>query len=254
MNWEKELRSYGTTIRVTADEGRMKETVGKAMDIFCAAEQGRMLTYREFLWEQLLWMRKRWWCLQAMLLFLLWISFPYLEHMRSAQRAIGIAASLFVILVIPELWKSRTCQLMETEAVSYYSLRQIYASRMLLFGIADIVLVTLFCGLFSAAWDMALPQLLIHFIFPMTVTACICFGTLCSKYFFSEKTAVILCMAWSMVWGSIILNEKIYASITLPLWVLLFGAAFCFFSYVVYRILYNCNSYWEVNLNGSDFG
>ncbi len=254
MNWDEELKSYGERIQVAADERRIKETVGKAMDIFCAAEQGRRLTYLEFLWEQFWWIRKRWWCFQAILLFLLWMFLPCMEYMRNTQRAIGTVSALFVILVIPELWKSRTCRFMETEAVSYYSMRQIYASRMLLFGIADIVLLTLFCGLSSAAWDMAIPQLLIHFIFPMTVTACICFGTLCSKYFLSERTAVILCMAWSMVWGSVILNEKIYVMITVPLWVFLFGAALGFLAYTIYRILYHCNSYWEVNLNGSDFG
>mgnify|MGYP006990195710 CR=1 FL=1 len=51
----------------------------------------------------------------------------------SKQRILGVVASLFIILIIPELWKNQTYQSMEIEATSYYSLRQIYAARMSLF-------------------------------------------------------------------------------------------------------------------------
>ena len=57
------------------------------------------------------------------------------------QRSMGVIASLFVILIIPELWKNRTFQCMEIEASSYYSLRQVYAARMLLFGMAMVIVM-----------------------------------------------------------------------------------------------------------------
>ena len=50
----------------------------------------------------------------------------------------GVVATLFVILIIPELWKNRSCECMEIEATSYYSLKQVYATRMLLFGVTDV--------------------------------------------------------------------------------------------------------------------
>ena len=62
------------------------------------------------------------------------------------QRSLGVIASLFVILVIPEFWKNCSNKSMEIEAVSYFSLKQVYAARTLLFGIADTLLLTVFCG------------------------------------------------------------------------------------------------------------
>ncbi len=208
-------------------------------------EQGRMLGYRDFLRVQLRLVRKRWWCLQAMLLFILWLLLPSLKYPPSIQRIMGACAPLFVILVIPELWKSQTFQFMEIEAVSYYSLRQIYASRMLLFGIVDIVLVSVFCSLSASLGDMAISLLLVHFLFPMTVTACICFGVLCSRYPFSESAAIALCLLWSLAWILLILNENIYTLITPPLWLALLGTALGFLLYAVCQTLHTCNSFLE---------
>ena len=51
-----------------------------------------------------------------------------------------MAETLFAILIIPELWKNRANCCMEVEGSTYYALRQIYSARILLFGLADILL------------------------------------------------------------------------------------------------------------------
>ena len=119
----------------------------------------------------------------------------------------GVEAALFIILIIPEFWKSQTYQSMEIETASYFSLRQIYSARMLLFGIVDILLITFFCWLSFAALNVTLSQILVQFIFPMAVTACICFGMLCSKHPFSETVAVMMCIGWSGIWMFIVSRE-----------------------------------------------
>ena len=96
------------------------------------------------------------------------------------------------------------------------------------FGIVDIVLVSVFCSLSASLGDMAISLLLVHFLFPMTVTACICFGVLCSRYPFSESAAIALCLLWSLAWILLILNENIYTLITPPLWLALLGTALGF--------------------------
>ena len=90
----------------------------------------------------------------------------------------GVAGALFVILLIPELWKNRNCNSMEIEAAAYYSLRQIYAARLLLFGMTDVFLLTVFCLVSSFSLQIAMAELLTQFLFPMVVAACICFGIL----------------------------------------------------------------------------
>ena len=146
-----------------------------------------------------------------------------------------------VILIIPELWKNRSCECMEIEVASYYSLKQVYATRMLLFGITDIFLITLFLGFVSAGLHYELSELVVQFLFPLCVTACICFGILCSKHAFSEMVAIVLCVIWSAVWLFLVLNEKIYIMVTVPIWSALLGTTILFIAFAIYRILKNCN-------------
>ena len=160
-----------------------------------------------------------------------------------------MAASLFVILIIPELWKNRSCECMEIEASSYYSLKQVYAARMLLFGIVDIFFITLFLGTASVGLHFELLELIVQFLFPLCITACICFGILCSRRFFSETVAIILCIIWSAVWLFIVLNESIYTAITIPIWLFLLGLAVFFLAFTTYRILKSCNKYLEVSFD-----
>lgn len=249
MNLEKELKDYKQSIKINPNEQKVTETIRKSIDAYVSVEQARLLTYGEFLWTQLRLIRKRWWLFQILLLILLWAVLPSVQVEQVVQRILGVAASLFIILIIPELWKNQTCQSMEIEAASYYSLRQIYAARMLLFGIADIVLITFFCVSAAITTGILLSQLLIQFIFPMVVTTAICFGILCSKYSFSETAAIMLCIAWSAIWLVIILNEKIYTAVTFPLWFAFIGIAFIFLAFTLYRTLHCCNHYWEVKSN-----
>jgi len=254
VNLEKILKDYKEAVNIIPDEQNIKETVRKSIDAYCFAEQERPLAYLEFLWAQLRLIRKRWWLFQTLLLSISWAVLPSLQGGQRIQRILGVIASLFVILIVPELWKSRTYQSMEIEAASYYSLRQIYAARMLLFGIVDIVLISSFCGLTAITVDILLSQLLVQLIFPMVVTAAICFGILCSKYSFSETAAVMMCVAWSIIWLTVVQNEKIYPAITFPLWLSFIGIALIFLAFTIYRTLHCCNHYWEVNLNGINIG
>lgn len=247
MNLEEKLKDYKANIKVIPDEQSIKEIIRKSIDVYCLAEQERLLTYWEFLWTQLRLIRKMWWFFQLLLLAALW-GLPSFQGGQPTQRYMGVGAALFIILIIPELWKSQTYQSMEIETVSYYSLRQIYSARMLLFGIVDIILITFFCCLSFATLNVTLLQILVQFIFPMVVTAGICFGMLCSKRPFSETVAIMMCIGWSGIWLLIVSNEKIYAVITYPLWFVLLGIALLFAAFTIYRTLICCEDYWEENL------
>ena len=250
MNLEEQIRNCKKEMNVAPKEKHIQETIKKSIDMFYAGEQEKRLNDWEFLWVQLRLIQKKWWLFQLLLLLLLWAALPKLRALEHMQRSMGVVATLFVIFMIPELWKSRTCGFMEIEATSYYSLRQIYAARMMLFGMVDVLLITMFCGISSRTMNITLSELLVQFIFPMVVTACICFGILCSKYPFGETTAIIMCLAWSAIWLTVILNDKVYAFLTLPLWITLLGMALIFLAVTVFRILNDCNHYWEVNTSG----
>ena len=248
MHLEKKLKDYKTSMKIVPKEQNIKETVRKSIEVYCSVEEDRLLTYHEFLWAQLRLIRKRWWLFQLVLLLVLWSALPSLQGELHTQRLMGVAASLFIILIIPEFWKSQTYQSMEIEAASYYSLRQIYSARMLLFGIVDIVLISVFCWLSFFMLNVTLLQILIQFILPMRVTAGICFGMLCSKHPFNEAVAIMMCIGWSSVWLFIVLNERIYAAIAYPVWIIFLGIALLFTVFIIYRTLYCYNDYWEENL------
>lgn len=250
MNPEEQLMDYKKKIRLEPRERNIQETIRKSKEAFFKAEQEKMLSYREFLWMQFKQIRKRWWMLQFMLLSILGAAMASEYEESYIERGMGVMASIFVILIIPELWKNRSCRCMEIEEASYYSLRQIYASRMVLFGLADVFMLTVFCTMAAIGFHMEVTGLLVQFLLPMLVTSCICFGTLCSKYIVDETTAIILCVLWCALWMFITLNEAVYRMVTLPVWMVCIGASFSFLCIAVYRILKDCDKYWEVGFDG----
>lgn len=250
MNPEERMKIYKKSMQVKPKEEKIQQTIRKSKNAFLTAEQDRIISYHEFLWSQLRFIKKRWWFFQFVVLAALWFFLSFIHDEIYVKRSMGVMASLFVILIIPELWKNRSCQCMEIEAASYYSLKQVCAARMLLFGVTDIFLITLFLGIASARLHFELSELVIQFLFPLCITACICFGVLCSKHSFSEAAAIIMCVIWSALWLFIVLNEKIYAMVTVPIWSALLGAAILFLIFTVCRILKNCNQYLEVLNDG----
>ena len=104
MNLEKKLKDYGESMKIIPDELKVTETIRKSVEAYCLAEQERFLTYWEFLWTQLRLVRKRWWLFQLLLLILLWAVLPSIKIEQLVQRIFGVAASLFIILIIPELF------------------------------------------------------------------------------------------------------------------------------------------------------
>lgn len=250
MDLKEQLLSYKQMTQTEADRQKMQETAGKAKEAFYKAEQEAMLSYHEFLWTQFKILQKKWWVFQFLLLCAAGSMFVSSHEESYIWKGLGVMAVLFVILIIPELWKNRTCQSMEIEEASFYSLKQIYAARMVLFGAVDMLLLTAFCGTMTLGLHLEFMQLLVQFLLPMLVTACICFGTLCSRRNVNENAAIFLCILWSLLWLALTFNEKVYAMVTMPVWLLLTGCSFVFLCAAVYRSLHRCEAYWEVVLDG----
>ena len=122
MNLEEQLMTYKKRIQIELREEKIQETIRKSKETFLVSEQERMLSYHEFLWSQFKLIRKRWWGLQFLLLFLLGATLASAYEDNYIQRCMGVMASTFVILIIPELWKNRSCHCLEIEEASYYSL------------------------------------------------------------------------------------------------------------------------------------
>lgn len=238
---DKRLRAYGRSSRAKPEESKIKDTIVSARKSFYEGAENACVPYFDFLYDQTRYIRKRWWGLQFALLLFTGIVLHGADSWV-IQRVLGIAASLFVIMAMPELWKNRSSDSMEIEGAAYFSIRQIYAARMLLFGVVDGLLLTGFTAVLSLTVKVMIGEILIQFFLPMIVTCCICFRTLCSRYIASEYTACFLSLLWVAVWIQVVLNDRIYLAISAPVWGGIYGLTILYLTYAVKRVIRECGN------------
>lgn len=250
MELDDQMEIYKNRKDIIPDDGRIRRTVEASIESFLQSESEKVLPYHSFLYIQFKLIQKRWWVMQTGVLAVLWAVLLPAQDAPYVYRSLGLASTLFAILIIPELWKNRANHCMEIESSTYYSLRQVYSARMLLFGLTDILLITLFCCVAAVSLRISLTELLIQFLFPMTVTACICFGILGSSNQSNEAAALGLCILWSTLWWCALMDERLYSAIAVPVWMILLGMAVLLLVFAVYRSIRRCSDIWEGNIDG----
>lgn len=244
---EKDEKRVSWETGIQPREEKILLAIQGSKEALYRSEKEKTLTQLEFLYGQMRYMKKYWWLLQAAVLAALWWIMYTAGNSFYVQKSMGVMAPLFAVLLLPELWKNRTSGAVEIEGAAYYSLRQIYAARMMLFALADILLISTFFLASSftlriTAWEMS-----VHFLLPFSITCCICFGTLCSRRWGSEYLAVGLCLLWTVIWVRIILDEGLYKKLSAPVLLCTILLSALYVCYSVYRTLKNCENCWEVN-------
>lgn len=226
-------------IQIPYNESNMQKAVLRSKKAYYEAEEEKFLSKVEFLYQQSRFIKKRWWLIQGLLLTVLWLLLKYLGSSYYTQRSIGIAAPLFVLLIIPEIWKNRNADAMEVEGTTFYSIRQVYVARMTLFALVDLMLLSLFFISVSYTAKLALWELAIQFFVPFNVACCICFRMLYSKRADSQILTLLLCV-------QIALNEVIYAVISVPIWIALLLLSFFYLGYSIRKGQKQFIEIWEV--------
>lgn len=244
MKLEEQIERLKEAGRVLPDEKKMAKTIQRSKEILYETEQKSVMPYRKFLWNQSRFIQKKWWVFQFFVLLVMWHTTKWSDSI-DMRKGMGIGAVLFVILVIPEFWKNRNCCSVEIEECTYYSLRQIYAARMILFSIADVLMFSAFCCIVSNMARISAAELMVHCLLPMSVTAGICFHVLCSKWYMNEAAAIGFCLLWSGIWTAIVSNKTIYDMISLPVWFALLGISVIYLAVGVNRTLNSCGKYLE---------
>ena len=225
--------------------GKLEETIHKSKEAFIEREAEHVLSRAEFIRQQGRYIRKRWWVIQAVLLSAMWWILRYAGSSINTQRCMGIVAPLFVVAVIPEFWKNRDAGAMEVECAAYYSLRRIYAARLLLFAVVDLFLVSVFFTVVTCAGMLTVRDLVIQFLLPFNVTCCICFRMLYARWAKSELFALLLCLVWSAVWVRIVISEAVYQRISVPVWVFLVSMSVLYLGYCIRMGQLRCDEMWE---------
>ena len=218
---------------IPISEEKLLKTIATSKSAFLSLESEQRISHIEFLFLQGKLIQKRWWFFQGLLLTLVCLFLCQMKTDFLVRRALGLAGPLFVILILPELWKNRNFDAMEVECTTYYTIRSIYAARMTLFAGTDILLLSVFIAIASVFAKITLWEMLIQFILPFNVTCCICFRTLYAKHIRSEALALLLCILWTGIWTMLILNHAIYSIISIPLWIIALAASFFGIGYVL---------------------
>lgn len=221
-------------LNIPCDEEKIKETILLSRKAYYQSEAAAPLPWFDFLVQQGRYIQKRWWLMQGILLAAVLLLFSLSGATAYLQKCLGVTAPLFVVLTLPELWKNRTCGAMEVEGTAYYSLRQIYAARLSLFVGVDFLLISVFLLGVSYFWKLTLWEILISFVLPFNVSCCICFRCLYSRRAASELFPILLCMAWTVLWGQFVLMDSVYTSISPWLWagMLVLSTVFLIYSVV----------------------
>lgn len=217
------------------DEEKLRQTIAVSKRAFLEGEGERPLSRLEFLCQQSRYVKKRWWLLQGLLLTAVCLLLSRAETDYGVRRCLGLAGPLLAVLVLPELWKNRSCDAMEVECTTLYTLRSIYAARLTIFAGVDLVLLSAFFAGASVLTRVTVWEMLIQFLLPFNVTCVICLSTLYSRIIKSETLSMVLCLLWAAVWLMVVERDVIYNAISAPLWVLALGASFCCLGYAVLR-------------------
>ena len=204
---------------VPINEERVIETIAVSKAAFLSGESEQVVSPSEFLFLQSRLIQKRWWLLQGLLLAFVCLFLCHIETDYMIRRALGLAGPVFMILILPELWKNRNFDAMEVECTTYYTIRSIYAARLTLFAGVDLLLLSAFFAATSAIAKITLWEMLIQFVLPFNVTCCICFRMLYAKRIRSEALAMLLCILWTGIWASLIMSNAVYSAISVPLWI-----------------------------------
>ena len=221
------------TYDIPINEEKVLETIAVSKSAFLSGESEYILSHGEFLMAQSRLIKKRWWFLQGLLLAFVCLFLQQVEADYLIRRALGLAGPLFVILILPELWKNRNFDAMEVECTTFYNIRSIYAARMMLFAGVDLLLLSAFFATASMFAKITLWEMLVQFVLPFNVTCCICFRTLYAKRIRSEALAMLLCILWTGIWAMLILSNAVYTIISVPIWIAALAASFLGIGYTL---------------------
>ena len=208
------------------DEEKLQKTIAVSKQAFLEGEQARPVSRLEFLCQQSRYVKKHWWLLQGLLLAAVCLLLRQADADYAIRRCLGLAGPLLAVLVLPELWKNRSADAMEVECTTVFSLRAIYAARLVLFAGVDLLLLSAFFAGAAVLTRVTVWEMLTQFLLPFNVTCVICLVTLYSRKIRSQSLSMALCLTWAALWLLVVKNDMLYNAISAPVWASALAASF----------------------------
>lgn len=248
--YKKRIEDYKTLVQGEyVKEASIQKAIKHCRGVITKQSNMRS-SYFEFLYEQSMFIKKKWWLMQGTVLMALWFILRDFDGSEYMGRIIGVLATVFVVLIIPEFWKNRRNSAVEIEKASFYSLRQICAARILLFAIVDFIMLMVFFIITYHTVQISIYSMIINFLIPFNVSGCICFRLLYSKCPESEYIAVFGSMVWITIWTAVVVNNSLYYAIAKPVWIGLVMLSFGYLVFLIKKSQMNCEKIWRVYTDG----
>ena len=112
MTVDEKLHAYAKNQKDrNIDEKKLQQTIIKSKEAYWDGEIERNMSWLEFLYQQASYIQKHWWFAQGAVLLILWMTMFLSDSSIYTRRCMGILAPSFVILILPELWRSRRCNI-----------------------------------------------------------------------------------------------------------------------------------------------
>jgi hypothetical protein len=203
------------------------------------------ITYQKFLWNQILYIRKRIWIISVIIVLLGWsitFRFPEFQVWRAdAMKVWSISALLpfLAMITITEIYRSAAFHMEELEKSCRFDLTQIVMARMSILGVLNAVVVILFLTIVSQVSACSLLQIISYTMVPYLLDCTIC---LCLLKQMQGMEGIYVCAA---VTGFVsVINiicgntaEVIYSAAYLKGWLLLFTFCIVVVGYQIYSLV-----------------
>ncbi|MFD1776357.1 hypothetical protein [Paenibacillus rhizophilus] len=170
------LRNYPSP---PIDRQELEETVKGAAEALHRTQSSRRTSFGEFYVAQLRFISWKVWAVQ--LLIVLGMGLLLHNSLQQSNRNVQLvmltstAAPLLVIAGIQTLTRSLSCHMLEIELSTRHILEKLTLVRMSLFGIADLIGLTLLAVIMSAWMQMEIAVVLLYLLVPFNLT---CIGCL----------------------------------------------------------------------------
>ncbi|NNU74975.1 hypothetical protein [Clostridium estertheticum] len=233
------------------DEKKMIQTIDAAKKEYRKQMLLEPMNSLEFLFQQMLFLSKKYWLTQLVVFFVATFSLGFMNLYEGISENkvsyYAIYASLLIVFSIPELWKNISTNTYEVENTTYFDLRKLYLSRLVLVGMLDLILVTILTLITVHIGGFSLYDAVIYFFVPFNFNCCICFSLLWSKRkICSELLAVGSCISGAGFWYLLVNDYHVYELLQMRTWYVLLILSLGYLIFAGKRVVESSRCYLEV--------
>lgn len=228
----------------------LKDTIEKSKIIYKNSKKNKLISNTEFLLLQVKYINKKLWLSQLIIVFLFSVLLLNDTSENISQVSsiyFSLAIPLLVICAIPEIYRNIQHESFEIESCSYFSLKKVYLSKLLIIGMVDLIFATIIISLTSKATGLPFYQLIIYFLVPFNSTCCICFTSMSNL---EKKSSYLNCISIGLIWTVILYSLSkytyIYEILQNRIWIVLIIMSMFYMAFIIKKFLANTRSYLDV--------